>query len=222
MEGYHHDTANHDVYFEFKEASNCGDSMLSLTPIDMDDSKSVNITTFGVHKFIPSLWPSFQTMFVSEFVEGGTGTKPIQVKSIKPTTFQFIIRFMYMGTLSSSRTALFRSHDSKEIKSSWEEIYVAADRFRIDNLRKLALSVIFKYMGATATIGFLFRTAYLHKELKESVIKCISRKCHSDIAKKRVQDSQKNYPEFSDLLGELYDAYHEMRSEKECTYEKHT
>lgn len=181
--------------------------MLSLIPIDMDDSKTVNITTFGVHKFILSMWPSFQTMFESEIVEGSTGTKPIQVKGIKPITFQSMIHFMYMGTLSLSRSALFRSH--------------AADRFRIVKLRKLALSVIFKYMGTTATIDFLFRAAYLYKELKEPVIKCISRTYHSDIAKKRVQYSQKNHPEFSDLLGELYDAYHEMRAEKGCTCEKH-
>lgn len=160
-------------------------------------------------------------MFESEFVEGGTGTKTIQIKDIKLTTFQFMIHFMYMETLASSCTALFKSHDPMETKSSWEEIYVAADRYRIDNLRKLALSVIIKYMGTMATIGFLFRMAYLYKELKEPVIKYIAWKHHSDIAKKHVRHAHKDHPEFSDLLGELYDAYHEMHAEKGCTCEKH-
>ncbi|KAF8969770.1 hypothetical protein BGZ52_010595, partial [Haplosporangium bisporale] len=83
-------------------------------------------------------------------------------------------------------TTLFEDDANKDDKASWEGLYIAADRCRIDDLRKLAL-------------------------LKAVVIMYITRELYVDISKKNVRNAHKGHPEFLELLGELYDAYRDLR-----------
>lgn len=168
--------------------------------------------TLGAHRFVLSQWPYFKIMFESRFKEGGLDAKTIRVKGVKPQTFQAMIQFMYMGTPKSDIATLYEDNAVDQV--SWEGLYIAADRYRIDDLRKLALATIKSKLGSTAAIDFLFRSAYLYSELRDPVIKYIAKEHHAEISKREIREAHKDHLKFSELLGELHEAFHELMINK--------
>ncbi|KAF9377622.1 hypothetical protein CPC16_011738 [Podila verticillata] len=117
-----------------------------------------------------------------------------------------------IGNSEHEKTKLLESQDGPKAKgTSYEQLYLAAGRYRIDDLRKLALGWILKCLGKADAVAFLFRTGYLFKELRGPVIRHIAKECHAEVAKKEILKEHKDRPEFCELLSELLDAYHELR-----------
>ncbi|KAF9379766.1 hypothetical protein CPB97_008766 [Podila verticillata] len=233
MDRYYRNNASHDVFFSCEDGSfdNSGkgqnnkgqnyddqnyddQSHIGKSDIDLENKtvKPVEASTLGAHRFVLSQWPYFKAMFESEFEEGCSGAKTIRVKGVRLRTFQIMIQFMYMGTLKSDIATLYE--DNAAGQASWEGLYIAADRYRIDDLRKLALTTIERKLDSIAAIDFLFRSAYLYPELRDPVIKYIAKEHHAEISKREVREAHKDHPEFSDLLGELYEAFHELMANK--------
>ncbi|KAG0040700.1 hypothetical protein BGZ82_011238 [Podila clonocystis] len=174
------DYASHDVFFHFE---------------------SDLATTVGAHKWVLSQWPYFKAMFESGFKEGGSGNKTIPIKDVKPSNFKHLLRFIYVGTLEPTTVDL---HDGDTSMASWEGIYVAADRYMIDDLRILALAKIEARMKSVAEVDFLFRSAYMYKELRCAVIKYLAKKHYTEISLEQVLDQYKDHREIAELVGELY------------------
>ncbi|KAG0096664.1 hypothetical protein BGZ93_004182 [Podila epicladia] len=76
MKKLYHDTVHHDVFFTFHHDESTAERTLEGQPGIFH--KSVVISA---HKHVLRQWPYFQRMFDSEFVEGGSGEKKIQIKS---------------------------------------------------------------------------------------------------------------------------------------------
>ncbi|KAF9369105.1 hypothetical protein CPC16_004764 [Podila verticillata] len=156
MDRYYRNKESHDVFFSCEVGSfvNSDNSQnnkgqndndqnhIAKSNIDLENEavKPVEASTLGAHRFVLSQWPYFKAMFESEFEEGGSGAKMIRVKEVRMRTFQIMIQFMYMGTLKSDIAALYE--DNATDQASWEGLYIAADRYRIDDMRKLALATI--------------------------------------------------------------------------------
>ncbi|KAF9023766.1 hypothetical protein BGZ52_012159 [Haplosporangium bisporale] len=224
MDRYYRNKESHDVFFSCEVGSfvNSDNSQnnkgqndndqnhIAKSNIDLENEavKPVEASTLGAHRFVLSQWPYFKAMFESEFEEGDSGAKTIRVKGVRMRTFQIMIQFMYMGTLKSDIAALYE--DNATDQASWEGLYIAADRYRIDDMRKLALATIERKLDSIAAIDFLFRSAYLYSELRDLVIKYIAKEHHAEISKREVRQAHKDHPEFSELLGELYEAFHEL------------
>ncbi|KAF9324984.1 hypothetical protein BG006_011503 [Podila minutissima] len=223
MDRYFRDKASHDVFFRFDDGPSDDDSK---DLCDNDDSKdtanAVEGSILGTHRSIMSQWPYFKTMFKSTFKEGGSGSKKtIRVKYIKPKTFQLMLQFMYMGSLHSTDATLYDDNTTTDDQASWEGLYIAADRYRIDDLRKLALANIEAQLDSTAAIDFLFRSAYLYPELREPVIRYIVKEHHAEILKREIREAHKAHSEFAELLGELYEAFHDLyETSQEMTVKK--
>ncbi|KAG0352924.1 hypothetical protein BG005_007709 [Podila minutissima] len=212
MDRYFRDKASHDVFFRCDDESSDDDSK---DLYDSDDSKHTanpaEASILGAHRFIMSQWPYFKTMFEGGFEEGGSGSKKtIRVKGVKPKTFQPMLQFMYMGTLHSNVATLYDDSTTTDDQASWEGLYIAADRYRIDDLRKLALTTIEAKLDSTEAIDFLFRSAYLYTELREPVIRYIAKEHHTKISKREIREAHKTHPEFTELLGEMYEAFHDL------------
>ncbi|KAF9200026.1 hypothetical protein BGZ59_003565 [Podila verticillata] len=108
----------------------------------------------------------------------------IQIKNTNAETFRITLRFMYLGELESIPSEMLESDDPTKAKQpTWEGLYLAAHQFRIDDLRKQALDMILGDLVDSDVIPFLFRLAYLFEELRDPVIKHITRKCHNEIVK---------------------------------------
>ncbi|KAG0014657.1 hypothetical protein BGZ81_000347 [Podila clonocystis] len=180
MERCLNDYASHDVFFHFE---------------------SDLVTAVGAHKWVLSQWPYFKAMFESGFKEGASGNKNIHIKDVKPSNFKFLLRFIYIGTLEPTMVDL---HDGDANMASWEGIYVAADRYMIDDLRALALAKIEARMKSVAEVDFLFRSAYMYKELRCAVIKYLAKKQYTEINLEQVLDQYKDHHEIAELVGELY------------------
>ena len=169
-------------------------------------------STFGAHKVVLAQWPYFKSMFSSEFIEGSSGMAPIRIKDVNAKTFKAMMYFMYVGEVESGPVELLKSHDPiQAAKVSWEALYLAADRYQIDDLRKLALDKITGNLSKMDAIELLFRSAYLFEELRAPVIAYIAKERHSEVAKKDIREKYVDHPEYCELLGEMYDAFHDLR-----------
>ncbi|KAF9375916.1 hypothetical protein CPB97_011156 [Podila verticillata] len=161
--------------------------------------------TVTAHKLILSQCNYFKTMFESEFTEGGPGSKEITVQEVKPADFELMIKFIYLGILEPKAVTLYNNNPSLTI-ASWEGVYIAADYYQIDDLRKIAFAVMVTQLEtSTAVVDFLFRTARLYPELRTRVIKHIAMELRDQFLKKEVRDKYILFPEYSEILGELYE-----------------
>lgn len=150
MKRLFHDTMSDDVFFTFKKKVD------PWNPNSASQNVDVPIAIVGAHESVISQWLFFRTLFDSDFVDGCTGTKKIIDQGLKPKTFHLMIKFMYVGILRREITTLYEDETEN---ASWEELYIAADRYRIYDLRMLALATIEKNVDSAASIDFLFRKA---------------------------------------------------------------
>lgn len=148
-------------------------------------------------------------MFSSEFVKGSSGKTEIRIKDINFSTFQDMLFFMYTGHVEVGQMGIYQSQGAKN--TFCEGLYLAARRYRIDDLRKQALNKILECLGKADAVAFLFHTGYLFEELRSPVIWHIAKKCHDEVAKKEILEKHKDHPEFCELLSELLEAYYELR-----------
>ncbi|KAF9326814.1 hypothetical protein BG006_009800 [Podila minutissima] len=189
------DCTYHDVFFVFDD------------PLTLSSTEPGTPTTsaVGAHKLVLSQWPYFQMTFKSGFSEGGPGEKRIQVKETKAATFKLLLRYLYTESLpqgAQPKTAYTDVLMSAE-EVSWEDLYLVADRYEIDGLRQSALGHLLPGSSSESVISFLFRTAYLFKELREPVVKYVARTCGAEISKKAVQQEYADHPERAELFGEI-------------------
>ncbi|KAF9308515.1 hypothetical protein BG003_010987 [Podila horticola] len=159
-----------DVFFTFKKKVD------PWNPNSASQNVDVPIAIVGAHESVISQWLFFRTLFDSDFVDGCTGTKKIIDQGLKPKTFHLMIKFMYVGILRREITTLYEDETEN---ASWEELYIAADRYRIYDLRMLALATIEKNN--------------------------IAKKYHAEIAKKQFKDAHRGHPEFVALVCESKD-----------------
>lgn len=86
--------------------------------------------------------------------------------------------------------------------SSWEEVFLAANHYEVDELRQLSLTTILSKLTPEGTIPFLFRTAYLHKDLRP-VIKYVAIICGAEISEISVQQVYAYHDECVAIFGEI-------------------
>ncbi|KAI9236323.1 MAG: hypothetical protein BYD32DRAFT_437535 [Podila humilis] len=189
------DSTYHDVFFVFDGSSTSSDTQQGVT----------TTSTVGAHKLILAQWPYFSMMFESGFSEGGPGEKRIRVKDTKAPTFKLLLRYMYTEKLSefSQPTVAYRDAITNMEEVSWEDLYLAADRYEVDALRQNALGHLLPGSKSEGVIPFLFRTAYLFEELRTPVIKHIAMICSSEIADKTTQQIYADHPQCRELFGEI-------------------
>ncbi|KAF9380150.1 hypothetical protein CPB97_008532 [Podila verticillata] len=90
----------------------------------------------------------------------------------------------------------------------WEKVFLAADHCEVDELRQVSLTTILSKLTPEGTIPFLFRTAYLHKDLRASVIEYVATTCGAEISKKSVQQEYADHDECVAIFGEIITELH--------------
>ncbi|KAF9386239.1 hypothetical protein CPB97_003921 [Podila verticillata] len=198
------------------ESANVGDSCYdALQRLSFDQSNYAMapvIRRFGARKIILSQWPYFKDMFSSEFAEGGAGRIEIRVKDINAKTFLETLLYLYEGQLHNPPDAenIFEGDDPA--KATWEALYLAADRYRIDDLRKDALDKMLGGLNQTSAVAFLFRMAFLFEELREPTVEFVARVCSAEMAdKKEIYNKYKDHPQIAELVLEVFQAYQGAR-----------
>ncbi|KAG0037498.1 hypothetical protein BGZ82_002410 [Podila clonocystis] len=148
------------------------------------------ITIERAHKLVLDQWSYFNHMFRSDFMEGGVGDEEIQVKDVTPQVFQLLLRFMYTGVIPHGEqpTITFSDSLTNPQEASWEDVFLAAHRYELEELCELAQKKILEKLTTKATIPFLFRTGYLFDSFRA--------------------DAYQDHPEFGGLLFELFEACH--------------
>ncbi|KAF9325104.1 hypothetical protein BG006_011388 [Podila minutissima] len=129
--------ASYDLSFTKAMMTRLGNS--STAP-EISSGTTVSATkTFHARKIVLSQWPYFRTVLA----EGGSGKKEIRIKDVNANTFQQTLFFPYDGEFHDPPCQISESTDPvKAKKASWEGLYLAAHRYRIDDLRKQALDEI--------------------------------------------------------------------------------
>ncbi|KAG0342240.1 hypothetical protein BG000_006159 [Podila horticola] len=152
----------------------------------------------GAHRMVLLHWPFFKKMIDSKCDDSsGTSELRIYISNVEWAAFRVLIRFLYTGRLPLhlEPKLVFADSPPEGRETSWEELFLAADRCEIDELRQLALTTILTKLTLEGTIPFLFRTAYLHEDLRAPVVKFVATTCGTEISKKSVQKEYENHDE---------------------------
>ncbi|KAG0037497.1 hypothetical protein BGZ82_002409 [Podila clonocystis] len=192
LDRLYHDTDSRDVSFIFSNP----------------DSPTTETNVEKAHKLILYQWPYFRRMFSSDFVEGGAGEKEIQIKGVKPKVFQMLLRFMYNIPIAEQPLVAFTEAVANPRDASWEDIFLAADRYELEKLCELAQKNIAEKLTPQVAIPFLFRTGYLFETLRAPTIRYIASTSASQIASQSFRDGYQDHPEFGGLLFEFFKEYH--------------
>ncbi|KAF9298558.1 hypothetical protein BGZ74_009335 [Mortierella antarctica] len=117
-------------------------------------------------------------------MEGGAGEKEIQVKDVKPQVFQLLLRFMYTGIIPQEKhpSTTFADTLRDPQEACWEDVFLAAHRYELDELCELAQKNLLEKLTPKAAIPFLFRTGYLFDSLRAPSIKFIASTSASHVA----------------------------------------
>lgn len=171
----------------------------------------------GAHKLVLSQWPYFKAMFEGGFAEGAPGVTRVVIKDAKVGPFICMLRFMYFGRLSwgIGKLAVCADEIKNEKETSLEDLFLVGHRYDVQELCSQVALLIFSKLEAANCIPFLFRTAYKFHELREPVIKIIAKTCGSQIAKRSIRDSYRDHPDVIDIIGELFEAHHELYGKEE-------
>lgn len=169
---------------------------------------SVSETTVGAHKMVLSHWPFFKKMIAA--ADSDSSVMRLHISDMKREVFRVLIRFLYTGRLplGMEPKILFVDGTTKEEETSWEDLFLAADYCRIDELRQVALTAILSKLTPEGAIPFLFRTAYSHKDLREQVVKYVATTCGAEISKKSVQKEYADHAECIEIFGEIITGLH--------------
>lgn len=191
----YHDVDNRDVSF-------------ILSPADSAASNETLVKK--AHKVVLNQWPYFKRMFNSDFMEGGEGEKEVQVTDVKPKVFQLLLRFMYTGIIPQEEqpSVAFTDAIANPQEASWEDVFLAAHRYELEELCDLAQKNILNKLTPKAAIPFLFRTGYLFETLRTPVIKYTAKTSANQAASKSFRDAYQDHPEFGGLVFEIFEAYH--------------
>ncbi|KAF9332173.1 hypothetical protein BG006_004961 [Podila minutissima] len=165
------------------------------------------------HKLVLSQWPYFKAMFEGGFAEGGPGEQRIKIQGTKPKTFELLLRFMYTGQLPEHLNPTIKYSDElEEVEdASMEDLFLAADRYDVQELRDLTLKPLLERLDADNAIPFLFRTAYKFSELRKPVVQFVVKSCGSTIAKKNIRSTYRDHPDVLDIVIDLLEVYNEVQ-----------
>ncbi|KFH72780.1 hypothetical protein MVEG_00006 [Podila verticillata NRRL 6337] len=194
MTKLYYDTKYQDFSFAFSEESTD------------DEGEPSQVIELGAHKHVLAQWPYFRAMFEGGFSESDDDAKQVKIKDIKPTTFKRLLRHMYLGDLEKEDqpTTAFMDELNDEEAVSWEEIFIAAHRYDLEDLCQLAKTKTVIGLTPMNAVSFLFRSAYLYDELRVPVVKYAATSCASTIASKDFRLKYLDHPEFGALLHELF------------------
>lgn len=173
-------------------------------------------TSLKAHKLIHTQWPYFKAMFESGFTEGGPGEKQIRIKDSKITNFGLLLRFMYTGVLPNRlKPAIVYMDELQDAReASIEDIFLAADRYNVHELRQDMLEMLLKELQVSSAVPSLFRTVYLFEgELREPVIQFVAKSCGAGMSKKKIYGEYKEHPEVLEIVMDLLEAYRELHPE---------
>ncbi|KAG0342234.1 hypothetical protein BG000_006153 [Podila horticola] len=167
----------------------------------------------GAHKMILWQWPYFRRLLESVPAQNRFGPVTIKLKSTDADTLTIVIRFMYIQMLP---TQLLTFQDEEEdddttctSTSNWEKVFIAAERFKIEELQRIACSKILDGLSEATAIPFLFRAAYLYSDFRATVVEYVAQNLHHVVTKRPFRDAYGDHSDFRELHGEIFQAFAE-------------
>lgn len=236
LEGIHSDMTRCDIFFTFDDpgdTQSAGDeldtSSVSSTIQDEDGSvdasgkgqedpdplhvKSLDqVRVLKAHKLVLLRWPYFRAMFESGFAEGGLGEKRIWIKDTKFKTFELLLRFMCTARLAQDFIPKTTYTDKLEDKedASLEDLFLAADRYNVKELRDQILKPLLAGLDATNAIPFLFRVAYKFFDVRKPTIQFVAKTFGLATITKDLRNTYKDHPDAFDIVMDLLEAHVEL------------
>ncbi|KAI9231948.1 MAG: hypothetical protein BYD32DRAFT_429556 [Podila humilis] len=166
----------------------------------------------GAHKMILWQWPYFRTLLESAPAHKPFGPVTIRLRSTDADTLKIMIRFMYIQMLPT-RLSTFQDEEDDDTTwtstSNWEKVFIAAERFNVDELQRIACSKVLDGLSEATAIPFLFRTAYLYSDLRGTVVEYVAQKLHHVVTKRPFRDAYGGHSDFRELHGEIFQAFAE-------------
>lgn len=91
-----------------------------------------------------------------------------------------------------------------------EELYLAADRYGVDELKDLLQNPLLRSLDSVNAIPLLFRFAFKFEEIREPVIQLVAKLFSSEIIQKDIRGTYHDHPDLLDIVMDLFEAYLEL------------
>ncbi|KAG0086319.1 hypothetical protein BGZ92_008219 [Podila epicladia] len=173
-------------------------------------------TTYDVY-FLPSkINPNVDTDGPEAYIEPAQRTEPEKpLRSTDMETLTIVIRFMYTQ-LVPTQLATFKDEEDYDAtitawtsSSNWEKVFIAAERFKVEELQRIACLEVLHGLSEETAIPFLFRTGYLYRDFRATVVEYVAQKLDHVVTKRPFRDAYRGHPDFRELYGEIFDAFAE-------------
>ncbi|KAG0086169.1 hypothetical protein BGZ93_000261 [Podila epicladia] len=169
----------------------------------------------GAHKIILGQWPFFRRLLESASAQNCFGPLTIRLRSTDMETLTIVIRFMYTQ-LVPTQLATFKDEEDYDAtitawtsSSNWEKVFIAAERFKVEELQRIACLEVLHGLSEETAIPFLFRTGYLYRDFRATVVEYVAQKLDHVVTKRPFRDAYRGHPDFRELYGEIFDAFAE-------------
>ncbi|KAG0337763.1 hypothetical protein BG000_004990 [Podila horticola] len=219
LEKLYCDTTYSDVLFIFDSAMNSPSA--KKAPKKKGRKKTAKPekkeAVLSAHKLVLTQWPYFKAMFEGGFTESGPGEQQIKIQDTKMKIFELLLRFMYTGQLPEHLKSSTIYADEETEDSSMEDLFLAADRYDVQELREQALESLLDSLDAENAIPFLFRTAYKFPELRKPVVEFVAKSCGTAIPRKNIRNMYRDHPDVFDILVDLIDEYEQLVDRSEAS-----
>ncbi|KAF9407123.1 hypothetical protein BGZ94_002814 [Podila epigama] len=177
LEGLYGDTKHADVSFVFEDALTQPGLVQGSAESAVPVTKEQVLTA---HSLVLTYWQYFQTMFDGELAKGTAGPARVIIKDTSMATFKVLLCFVYTGKILDvhAPAAVYSDPEMTTMgKSSWEDLFLAANRYDMSELCEFAQKKLIACLDTTTAVPFLFRMAYMFPALRDPVVKFVSTKC---------------------------------------------
>lgn len=171
----------------------------------------------GAHKMILWQWPYFRSLLESAPAQMTFGPVTIRLRSTDADTLTIMVRFMYIQMLPT-RLSTFQDEEDDDTTrtstSNWEKVFIAAERFKVEELQRIACSKVLDGLSEATAIPFLFRTAYLYSDFRGTVVEYVAQNLHHVVTKRPFRDAYGDHSDFRELHGEIFQAFAENSEDR--------
>ncbi|KAG0035343.1 hypothetical protein BGZ82_005301 [Podila clonocystis] len=159
----------------------------------------------GAHRMILWHWPYFRRLLESASAQNHFGPLTIRLKSTDADTLTIVIRFIYIQMLPTQLSTFQDEEDDDATwtsTSNWEKVFIAAERFKVEELQRIACTKVLHGLSEATAIPFLFRTAYLYSDFRGNVVEYVAQNLHHVVTKRPFRDAYGDHSDFRELHDE--------------------
>lgn len=138
------------------------------------------VKKIGAYKMILRQWPYFRKPLESGAAQKYFAPVTIRLKHMDANTLEIVARLMYIQLVPTQLMTFQEENEEEDDNNtwtatfSWEKALISAERFKLEELQRIACSEILHDLSEETAIPFLLRTAHLYYDFQALVVEYVA------------------------------------------------